>query len=490
MFIINSILPRILGPLNYGNFDFLTDISNKIINFFDNGISVAFFTKLSHNKQDKKIIKYTNKLIGLICVIFLIISLSTYYNNFYNFIWPNQKFLYVFLSCILAIITFYSNILYKIFDAVGLTIQGEMVKLFNLLFSVILFCIVFLFFKTISLGIFYLLQLLLMAIVIVTSFILLTRNNFTPVPKINLSIDDNDKLNNYFWNYSSPLLIYGIIILISTTAERWILQQFGGPLEQGYFAIANKLSAFVFIFTGAMMPLLMREISKSFANADISKIKNLFLRNFKILYFIVSFLSVFVAINAKFIVSVIGGQGYEPASQVVILMSFYPIHQTIGQINGTIYMSTERTRIYKNISIIIAPFSIVLSYILIAPLSQYGFNLGALGLAIQMLIIQFVSQNILLFFNCKYLKVNFWSLLFYQIMVLILISSIELTVNFLTSLCINNHYLNALFNTLLSFCLVLFIIIKFPKIIGFKHKIIFNRLLNIRNPKNKFDETN
>jgi O-antigen/teichoic acid export membrane protein len=489
MFIINSILPRILGPLNYGNFDFLTDISNKIINFFDNGISIAFFTKLSHNKHDKKIIKYTNKIIVLICVFFLLISLSTYYNNIYNFIWPNQKFLFVFFSCILAIITFYSNILYKIFDAVGLTMQGEMVKLFNLLFSLILFSIIFLFFKTTSLEIFYLVQILLMAIVIVISFILLTRNNFTPVPNIILSNEDTNKLNSYFWNYSSPLLLYGIIILISTTAERWILQKFGGALEQGYFAIANKLSAFVFIFTGAMMPLLMREISKSFANADISKIKNLFLRNFKILYFIVSFLSVFVAINAKFIVSVIGGQGYESASQVVILMSFYPIHQTIGQINGTIYMSTERTKTYKNISIITAPFSIVLSYILIAPLSEYGFNLGALGLAIQMLIIQFISQNLLLYYNCKFLKVNFWVLLFYQIMILILMLSIELTVKFLTSFYFTNNYLNTLFNSLLSFSIVLLIIMKYPKLIGLKHKNILNILLTIRNTKNKFDET-
>ena len=48
-----------------------------------------------------------------------------------------------------------------------------------------------------------------------------------------------------------------------------------------------------------------------------------------------------------------------------------------------------------------------ISFLLLAPQKFYGYNLGALGLAIKMIIIQFVSVNIQLFYNSKYLKLSF-----------------------------------------------------------------------------------
>jgi len=57
-FALQSIFSRLLGPEVYGNFDLLTDYANRIINFFDGGSSIAFYTKLSQDKSNKKLVRY------------------------------------------------------------------------------------------------------------------------------------------------------------------------------------------------------------------------------------------------------------------------------------------------------------------------------------------------------------------------------------------------------------------------------------------------
>ena len=57
-FALQSIFPRILGPVNYGNFDFLTDSATKFIGFFETGTSIAFYTNLSINNKDSKLVKF------------------------------------------------------------------------------------------------------------------------------------------------------------------------------------------------------------------------------------------------------------------------------------------------------------------------------------------------------------------------------------------------------------------------------------------------
>ncbi|GAH85102.1 unnamed protein product, partial [marine sediment metagenome] len=42
--VIQSIIPRGLGPSAYGDFTFLTNFFTKVTGFFDAGTSIAFYT--------------------------------------------------------------------------------------------------------------------------------------------------------------------------------------------------------------------------------------------------------------------------------------------------------------------------------------------------------------------------------------------------------------------------------------------------------------
>ena len=98
-FALQAIFPRILNPIDYGNFDFLTDFSNKIINFLDNGASIAFYSKLSQKNNDRTLVKCFIFLISLISITYLTVTLLLIKLKNANYIWPGQENKYIIISC-------------------------------------------------------------------------------------------------------------------------------------------------------------------------------------------------------------------------------------------------------------------------------------------------------------------------------------------------------------------------------------------------------
>ena len=478
-FILQSIYPRLLGPVAYGNFDFLNDFANKIINFLDGGVSVGFYTKLSQDKTNKSIIKFYFRLLMIISIIYMLFILTTFLFNFYSIIWPGQYVKIIFLSSLLAVVTFFSNALLRMIDACEQTIKGEIIKVGQLIISVVIIFLFYILFKTIELSIFYIIQIFLVIILFISLGVVLHKAGFSPIQSLKLSKEQISALSKYFWTYSSPLLASGIIGLLTGIGERWILQVYGGSIQQGFFALSYKISTFVFLFTSAMMPLLMREISKYFATNDQLIIKNIFFKNIKILYFLVCFMSVYVYLNADFITLILGGKNFSNAGIIVGLMAFYPIHQTIGQINATLYMSTNRTIAYRNISLIFSPTSILLSYILIAPTTKYGLGLGAKGLVYEMIIIQFITQNTLLFFNCRYLNSSFTKLFIHQIIILLGMFIIGYFILKFLIIFISNKLIISLFHFLILLIIIVFGVFFFPKLIGLNDNEELKKILKI-----------
>jgi hypothetical protein len=104
-----------------------------------------------------------------------------------------------------------------------------------------------------------------------------------------------------------------------------------------------------------------------------------------------------------------------------------------------------------------------LSYFLIAPENKMGLNAGASGLAIKMVVVQFIAVNVQLYFNSKYLKLNFLRYLghqFFSVFFLLIISFIVML--YLDNILIfNNHIvftfiLSGLIYSIIVFALVCF----------------------------------
>ena len=470
-FILQSIIPRLLGPISYGNYEFLYDLSNRLMSFFESGNLMAFVSKFNQNVNNKKIIKYYCLLFLVISSIYIsIVSLLIYF-DYYQYIWLDQDSYLIILSVILGILINLSAVIIRLVDGFHLTVEGEKMRILQLVFSTIFILIIYIFFSRISIVQFYYIQFIIFITLIIGSLFVIRKTNFFDSLKIKLRKIDFNYYNKYFFQYSHPLISFSIVALIVGFFERWMLQNFGGSVETGYFAISFKVGALIFIFTSAAIELLNREFSNYFGKRKIIELSNLFIQNFKILYLLASFLSVCVLFNTKLIIQVIGGEEFKGAEVVLQILCLYPIHQTLGQLNATLFYSTNRTSQYRNIGVISMICFVPLSFILLAPNSYGGLDLGAVGLITHMIIFQLFSTNINLYYNCRYLEIRYFKLLFYQIIILCGSILIALLTNlFVLEIIIHESvfylFLKGFLSTLIISIFVGGIVYNYPKSFG------------------------
>jgi O-antigen/teichoic acid export membrane protein len=198
-----------------------------------------------------------------------------------------------------------------------------------------------------------------------------------------------------------------------------MLQKFSGSVEQGFYGLSYQIGAICFLFTSAMTPLITREFSIAFGENNLPEMSRVFRRYIPMLYAIAAYFACFIAVESSKVTTIIGGGQFSNAVVPVAIMSFYPIHQTYGQLSGSVFYATGQTALYRNIGIFFMLVGLPITYFLIAPRNMLGLNAAATGLAIKMVAIQFVGVNIQLWFNARLLNLRFWRYLGHQIVSLV-----------------------------------------------------------------------
>ncbi len=466
-FAIQALSVRLLGPSAYGNYEFLTSFSNKIVSFFETGTSTAFYTKLSKEKEDYRLIRFYWFIVCGIVILYLLLFFTLYVLNLYQLLWTGQTSYLVLLSIFWGIFTFLGKTILKIIDAQNLTSKGEIARVIHQVVALGFIVSLFAMYDSIRLELFFYFQLIIAFLLIVFQVFVLSKNNIPFFPKTRLNKEYLSHCKTWFWSYSNPLLVYSLVGLLVGLGERWLLQRFGGAVEQGYFGLSFRVGAFIFLFTSAAVPLLIREFSKSIADGNLQRTRMLFTRNSKALYFLASLLAVYVYFNSEFVTSLFGGEEFKEAGFVVSLMAFYPVHQTYGQLNGSLFYSSERTAEYRNVGLVLMPIGLACSFFLIAPEKYLGLSLGAEGLAYQMIGIQIITVNVLLYSNSKFLNVSYMGFLINQILVIAFLLGIGWIVSHLFAWMEHILYqslLELVVYGLLSIVLVWF----YPDLIGFQ----------------------
>ncbi len=127
--ITGAIIPRALGPILYGNFNFLTTTFSKITEFIQVGFSSAYYTKLSQDLSEKGIIRFYFGFRIILSLIIIILTLLIFLFNFQSIIWPEQETKYVFMALLMALLMIFSNTTSSTIDAFGYTVKREWVSI-------------------------------------------------------------------------------------------------------------------------------------------------------------------------------------------------------------------------------------------------------------------------------------------------------------------------------------------------------------------------
>jgi len=436
--IMQSIIPRALGPAAYGNFNFITNFFQQLIGFLNLNTSTTFYTKLSQRQDDKGLVLfYLNVIVtlGLIVAVFVMAGFAL---GMQHLIWPDQKIIIVILGALWAFLTFSFGIFCEMSDAYGLTVKAEIAKLALKLFSLAIIVAMF-WLNVVTLTNFFVYQLFLLLISLGIVIRIIHRNGYPFQLNWRLTKGQWQGYGSEFLKFCLPLVLFSGFATLQAILERWMLQKYSGSAEQGFYGIALQISSICFLCTSAIVPLLAREYSVSYAKNDIYEMKRLFLRFVPMLYTITAYFGCFLAVESRAVMHLFGGRSYSAAVLPIAVMCFYPLHQTYGQLNASLFFATGRTTAYSNIGILIVLISIPLTFFLIGPREYGALNGGAAGLAAKMVAIQLLSTNAQLMYLARLLKLPFLKLLGHQVVIVLLFVPMALTASYASEVALSGR---------------------------------------------------
>jgi O-antigen/teichoic acid export membrane protein len=405
--VTQSIIPRGLGPKAYGDFNFLTNVFMQFAGFLDMGAGTAFYTKLSRRPRDAGLVRFYLCFTGVVSLLMAAGVLFAHLTSSYSWMLPGQHLFYIYLALAWGISAWILQVLGNMADAYGATVPAESARVLQKGLGLGLILALFLAQQLTLPNLFY--SNYLLFFVLGCAFIWVIRRRGYPLGQDwRLSAEQAKGYAKEFYQYAHPLFTYICICFIVGILDRWLLQSFAGSIEQGFYGLSFQISTFCFLFTGAMTPLLTREFSIAFENRDLAQMKALFRRYIPFMYSVAAYFSCFAVLQADKIIFVMGGSEYSGAQAAVTVMAFYPIHQTYGQLSGSLFFSTGQTVLYRNIGILFTLIGLPMTYFLIAPPAKMGLGAGATGLAVKMVAIQLVGVNVQLYFNARFLKLPFW----------------------------------------------------------------------------------
>lgn len=434
------------------------------------GTSTAFYTKLSQRQKDMGLVLFYLYFTIIFSTIILIFVILTHATSTHMRLWPDQSLIYIYMAAIWGILTWIVQVFNKMTDARGLTVPSEISRVLQKVIGFILILFLFLS-KTLNLTTFFLYNYAISFFLCFAFVWIMVKNNYFLGFELRMS---SNKLKSYlkeFYHYCNPLFVLTLIATLTGILDTWILQYFAGSVQQGFFGLSYQIGALCFLFTSAMTPLFTREFSIAFGKNNWNDMERLFRRHIPMLYSIAAFFSCFIAIQADKVIYIFGGNKYHEAGYAVMIMAFYPLHQTYGQLGGSVFLATERTVLYRNIGITFLLVGLPVTFFLLAPEKYYGLNAGSIGLAIKLVLLQIIGVNVQLFYNSRLLGFAFWKYFLHQIICvgyLILIAFISMRVIDSMRYFNENIILNLLFSGIIYTSVVFITGYNFPLAFGLK----------------------
>ncbi|OEF04572.1 lipopolysaccharide biosynthesis protein [Vibrio genomosp. F10] len=470
-----AIVPRTIGPVAYGQFVYLQQFFTQLIGFLDASTSIAFFTKLSANSERKELIAFYTRYSVF---IFLLLITSFYILGVFEFteyILPNIKNEYINLGLIFCFFTWFTQILIKISDAYAMTVSIEITKIFHKVISLaLLICIVA--FGDLDLKLYLYLNIIMSIFFVVLVLVIIFNRKVISWYDLSLKSLQFKGIAKEFVSYCMPLFFYSVVGLIASIFDIWLLQNVSGSIETGFYGLSYSIAAMCFIFTGAMTPIITREFSKSFKEGNIDLMSTYFKRYIPMMYAISVYFSVFIVFESESVLKIFADDKFEGALSALMVMAVYPIHQTYGQLSGSIFYATGQTKLYNRIGMVSFTIGMLLTTLFV-----YFLELGALGLGMKMVMAQVIAVNIQLYFSTKFLNLKMSYFLMHQFLAVIFLGSCAYLSSYLIE--INNVIVDFLITGLVYSIFVLLIFFVYPNLFSIKRFEVsdfVHRLLHVR----------
>lgn len=467
-FITGILLARWLNPEKFGEYSFLLVSFTSLKVLTDLAVSSAFFTFISKIRRSKIFILYYWGWLFIQVLLPLIIIAIILPDKFIELIWDTSDKKYVLLALLAntmqgAVWTTASQLGESQRRNKLVQLIGVLTSAFNLISISILFKIGFL--EISNVFILLIVEWGLASVIVAQSY----RTHSFNISEGKIKKDTLKSIFSEYKHYCQPLFFYGLLSFIYEFSDRWMLQHWGGKSEQAYFSVALTFSSIALLATTSTLNIFWKEISEASHKNDEARVALLYQKFKHILFFSATFISCALIPWHKEIIKILVGESYNAGALSFMIMCLYPIHQTIGQVDGTLMYSTGETKLKMRITIWFTIGSLLFTYLSLAPKTAFipGLGLASIGMAIKMVLFQLICVNIINYIIARKFKWDY-QIRFQFLTIFIFLSLAFLTYN-LSNYLLGQHihfFIKIGFGIFLYLLISIMIILKFPSIAG------------------------
>ena len=469
-FVTGLLLARFLGPSDFGTMAFLLGTFLALRQLLDMGTAQAFFTFMSQKIRSKFFVfSYFGWLIIEFFLVILVIKLFLP-DSWIEAIWKGEHKTLIVLAFAAA---FLQNSIWpsvqQALEAQRQTYKSQWIGL------IIAFChscalLTLWLWNELGLAAIFIAIFIEYSIALVVALRFLTFSNYEDRKYRIESLKD---FFNKYLEYCKPLIIYSCLAFLYSFADTWMLQNFGGSINQAYYTVSAKIAGNVILTTASFINIFYKELEEAYHQKKFKYLASLYLKFSRLLFFIGACISCFFIPWAKDLLSNILGESYLNGSLTLVIMFFYPIHQSMGQIGSSFLFATGKVGIQVTIGIFFMLLSMLVTYFVLAEENSIisGLGLGSLGLALKMVLMQLIQVNVMAFFISKSFKIKYdWNYQFSSILICLGFS--YLSYFWITNLTIFNNFDYSFFikiglTSLCYFNLILIFLWNFPNLVGF-----------------------
>ncbi len=478
-----AIIPRALGVISYGDFNFTTTIITQFLNLFEFRTSTCFYTKLAQRPKENKLILFYSAVTLLIFLVLIVSVVGITFSPFRQFVFQGQSWVIIIYVLFLVMLNWILDLFVKIMDAHGATVPLEKMRLANRVLGILLLVLLY-FSNHLNLDNYFYYQYLLIILLLFFLYRYLKKHGYLLFGST-LSRGEFASYFKEFYRYSGPLGLYVVLQFISICYDRWMLQHYGGSYQQGIYSFSYSISNFCFLFVVAMIPLFTRELSVAAGKSDIARMGELYRLYVPMLYAVTAYFCCFIFVESKACIALFGGEEYSSANLTLKILAFQPLVSVYSNLNGSVIYANGRTNLFLKLSLFFTPLGMLVTYLALTN-SLWGFNFGATGLAMKGVGLELVTVIIILFVNTKFLKLSFRNYLMHMIFSVLPFLFFAYSSHAITQLLF--QMLNVSSNIIVSFFLAgalysffaLLVVWFYPKVFGFSRNEIAGQINNIR----------
>ena len=469
VFLISVILARHFGPESFGNYAFLTTAFIQVWSLTDSGFQNSFYTNLSSSRQNKNFYLYSLYILLFQLTFSSLMILVFFSTNLLNFLFlDNQRdiIFWAFLS-IISQKSFLNNATY-IAESIRKNFLGNIFEFLAIIFQITAISILIL----TDLG------------SLKNIFIAVTISNLLScifsISFIKREYLYTDIVFKNFYNkviiYMKPLIFFSWFSFMIQFFDVWILSKVSGYVEQSYFQVGHRFSLIFIVFMVSLTNINWKETASFISINDYHGMYKFIFNITRYVTCASIVFSMFLFFSSQNLITLFFGEDFISTSSILTfkLLMINIIFHTIGGISTSSYYGSKRAITIVKFQSVALIIGLILSVIFISDSASFyfGFNLGAKGLALKILLISIVFHLASFLYFFKNSQFRALSLLQPLIRQFISVSFIGFILNHVVNLFFTNIFISLLVYFIFYSVTILIVLFRFPYLLAIKNEEI------------------